>query len=232
MAPIQRNKRPRRRPLDDRLAERAPRPIDGPPEPLVTSRVSARVDQPDELAALAVGALVMRKVQEFGQTKLPTRSIDSLIERTTASLSAAEMMRLEVEAYEVLDWLLGGLPVSDADAALIARRDGERVLYDATASTVELLRRAIDEEFDCQIDYFSRRRGQMNRRRITPIALEAETYLRAYCHARKEERSFRLSRITRCVPVHGRPMERVETLAHDVPATSSTPQQISLLDDD
>ena len=221
---------PRRRPLDDRLAEREPRADGARPDHLVKSRHELRVERPDELAALAVGALVLQKVDAFGQTRLLTRALDGLVERATAELTSEEMMRLEVEAYAVLDWLVDGEVVQRTDAEAVAHREGENIIYDPAAPAIELLQRALDEEFDVKIDYFSRRRGEMNTRRVTPLALEAETYLRGYCHARSDERVFRINRITRCVPVRGKAREimRVQAKAAEEPAE---PRQISLLDE-
>ncbi len=223
----------RRRPIDDRLAERSPREDGAKPDQFVKNRSSVRIDKPEEIAALAVGALVLQKVDAFGQTRLMTRAIESIVERATAELSSEEMMKLEVEAYSVLDWLVAGDALELDDAEAIAHRDGDHIIYDPAAGPTELLQRAIEEEFDVKIDYFSRRRGEMNTRRVTPIALEAETYLRGYCHARADDRVFRINRITRCVPVRGRAREvlRVQAVEADAPARPEEPKQISLLDD-
>lgn len=231
MSLFDRPKKPHRRPLDDRLADRAPRADGAKPTNFVKSRSAVRVERPEEVAALAVGALVLQKVDAFGQTRVFGRAIDALVDKATSDLSSEEVMKLEVEAYAVLDWLLDGEAASDEDAEGIARREGDRIVYDPNATPVDLLRRAIDEEFDVKLDYFSRRRGEMNTRRVTPLSLEAETYLRGYCHARQDERTFRLNRITRCVPVKGRPIEPVQEDARDANETSTAPHQISLLDD-
>ena len=220
----------RRRPLDDRLAERHPRADGARPEHFVKSRYEVRVERPEELAALAVGALVLQKVDAFGQTRLLTRAIEGLVERATSELTSEEMMKLEVEAYAVIDWLVDGEIVDGADAEAVAHREGENIIYDPTAPATELLQRAIDEEFDVKIDYFSRRRGEMNTRRVTPLALEAETYLRGYCHARSDERVFRINRITRCVPVRGKAREIMQVRAKEANEPAE-PHQISLLDE-
>lgn len=233
MSIFDRPKKPHKKPLDERLAEKAPRADGARPASLVKSRLTLRLDRPEEIAALAVGAMVLQKVDAFGQTRVFGRAIDALLEKATSELSSEEVMHLEVEAYTVLDWLVGGALVTDEDAESVARRDGDQILYDPNATIVELLGRALDEEFDVKIDYFSRRRGEMNTRRVTPLSLDAETYLRAYCHARQDERTFRLNRITRCVPVKGRPIEVVQKPARDAAdESSSRPLQISLLDDD
>ena len=224
---------PRRRPLDDRLAERDPRADGAKPDNFVKSRVTVRVEKPEEIAALAVGALILQKVDAFGQTRLLSRAIEGIVERATSELTSEEMMKLEVEAYTVVDWLIGGEPLASSDAKDVAHRDGDHIIYDPSAPVIELLQRAIEEEFDVKIDYFSRRRGEMNTRRITPLALEAETYVRAYCHARADERVFRINRITRCVPVRGRAREvmRVQAKEESATTTKDEPKQISLLDE-
>ncbi len=232
--PFDSPKKPHRRPLDDRLAERTPRADGAKPAHFLQSRPVVRVDKPEELCALIVGAMVIQKADAFGQSRLFGRAIEGLVERATKDLTSREVMELEVEAYAIADWLVGGSPVLSADKEAIARRDGDQILYDPKASTVDLLQRAIDEEFDVKIDYFSRARGEMNTRRITPRALEAETYLRAYCHSRSDERSFRLNRVTRCVPVKGRPMEvlQIPAVVEAPPSASpGRPVQGSLLDD-
>ncbi|MCB9530591.1 MAG: WYL domain-containing protein [Myxococcales bacterium] len=220
----------RREPLDHRLAAREPRTDPTRGEPLVRARSSVRIDRPEDVAAVMVGLFVLEKAANFGQARVNPRTLDELRARLTADLSAEEVMNVEVEAYAITDWLVGGAPTDGDDDERVARRDGDVILYDPSAAPVELIRRALDESFELQIDYFSRRRGEMNTRRVRPIALEAETYLRAWCHARRDERVFRLNRITRCVPITGRPFER------PTPAVSSSseigPRQISLLDDD
>ncbi len=219
-----------RAPLDDRLAERPARD-DDPPEHLVRTRTAARFDRPDEVTALAVGALMLQKVEGFGQTRVFGRAIEAVIERATADLPPREVMSLEVEAYAILDWLVGGEALDSETHAEAATRSGDVVRYDPNASTVELVQQAILETFDLKIDYFSRQRGEMNTRRISPVALEAETYLRAYCHARGAERVFRLNRITRCVPINGRPKEITRRLEAISDAEAAEPFQISLLED-
>jgi predicted DNA-binding transcriptional regulator YafY len=41
----------------------------------------------------------------------------------------------------------------------------------------------------------------LTERQVSPISLEAETYLHAYCHLRRDDRVFRISRIAELEPV-------------------------------
>mgnify|MGYP000923184634 CR=1 FL=1 len=215
-----------RAPLDHRLAAHTPR-TEIVATPLVRTHATLRVDRPDEIAATVVGAMLLSRVASFGQSRVPHRVVDEVLARATAGLTPEEVMHLEVEAYEILDWLVGGEERASDERLQTARRDGEVVLYDPNASVVELVQRAIDEGFDVRIDYFSRSRGEMNTRRITPRAIDAETYVRAWCHARRDDRVFRLNRITRCVPISGLPVSVGQhTSQHDQP--DRAPEQISL----
>lgn len=226
---------PPRRPLHDRLADRAPRDVRPAPGPLLRTRTGLRLDRPEEHAVATVGAMILQKMAEFGQTRASRHVIDDLVARATETLTAEEVMRLEVEAFEIMDWLLGpgaAPPGPDGEAPKPAAvRRGNMVFYDPHAPVVALVERAIAEGFDLKIDYFSRRRGEMNTRRITPRALDAETYVRAYCHARRDERVFRINRITRAVPVGGRAVDP-RGLVPAPGADEATAQQMSLLDDD
>lgn len=222
--------RVRQKSLNDRLAERTGtvnRKVQ--PAPILQSAAQTRLAQSDEVAVAVVGALIVQKLAEFGQTRLYQRAADQIIERLTQQLTSPEVMELEVEAYELMDFLAGRAFTTDEHPA--AHRDGGRILYDPTASPLDLIQRAIDEGFDVKIDYFSRRRGEMNTRRITPRAVRAETYVNAFCHARQSERVFRISRITRCIPIHGtpdRPPASKPSIEHE---RDGGPAQLSLLDE-
>lgn len=219
------------RPIGERLAEHTPREdTRGVPEPLLRDAAPIRIDRADERAAMLVSAMVLQKAAEMGQTRVFPRSVQALIDRASEGLSPRDFMKLEIEAHRVVEWMVGDDP-SPVDIEDVARRrDDGVVVYDPDASVPELIQRAIDEQFDLKIDYFSRSRGEMNTRRITPTALEAEVYVQAYCHSRRAERVFRLNRITRCVPIQGRPVQPTQREALAA-SDDRTPIQISLLED-
>jgi hypothetical protein len=217
------------RSLNDRLAERgASRTISGPP--LIGKANGVRLEDADEHAAVAVAALILKKLAEFGQTRISEPTMERVVEKLMAPMTAKDVMAMEIEAYECLDWLIGRTGADEPHPETIARRAGDTIVYDANSSTLERIQAAILDSFDVRIDYFSRSRGEMNTRRISPQRIDAETYVYAYCHQRRDYRVFRLSRITRCIPVDGRPEDAVSAMrtssGHDIPA------QISLLDED
>ena len=118
----------RRAPLDHRLAAHVPRP-EIAAAPLVRSHAPLRVDRPDEIAATVVGAMLLSRVASFGQSRVPLRVVEEVLARATATLTPEEVMHLEVEAYEVLDWLVGGAERASDEQLQTARRDGDVVLW-------------------------------------------------------------------------------------------------------
>lgn len=182
-----------KRPLD-----RAPKPIaPSPPAPLTLHRAQ-------EISALAVGLLVLQHVEETGRTRLQEQAIGDALERVTKHLNAEQMMRLEVEAYEIVDWLVGDTHGDYSEHFVAETQEDGSVLYDPSSSIDDIVRAACSQHFDLTITYFSSRRMELNRRVISPKAIAAEVYVRAWCHERRDERIFRMSRIRSAVPVQGK----------------------------
>lgn len=213
------------RPLLGRLKEKEARPLDRMKEPIVKDeRFSVRLGRSEEVAAATVGLMMLDMVERTGRTRLFERAIDGALEQLTAELDPEEIMRLEVEAYEVLDWLVGDDQPVTSDLK-VARREQDVILYDPDAPLEALIREALFQEFDVRIRYFTRKRAEITERIISPFAIAADKYVRAWCHARRAQRVFRMDRISYCVPVNGR----------EFPKPSKPEQsadQLSLLDDD
>lgn len=209
------------RSLRARLQQKERRPLDritypiahAPPSPISVSRAH-------EISALAVGLLVLKYVEDTGRTRLHEQAIQDSLKRVTEHVTAAEMMRLEVEAYEIVDWLVGGNGAS-AQVTFVASRESDGVRYDPSSSIPDIVREAVAQGFDLKVAYYSSKRMEMNTRVISPKAIAAEVYVRAWCHERKDERIFRMDRIRSAVPVNGRPItnpffERVLSEQEDV----------------
>jgi hypothetical protein len=177
-------------------------------QPLTLSGASRAVEllRPDQLAAVGVGLLILERAASHGGTRMPVYVLRDLRERLTEPLSSRDVMTLEVEAYDTMCWLAGLDTAPAASARDAPPPHAELVDYDPEMPVVDLLRRALLEEFDVEIQYYTQSRGELTRRRISPLHLQAETYLHAYCHSRLAERVFRLSRIAEIRPVDGRPL--------------------------
>lgn len=191
-------------PLRARLQAKEKRPLDRAPAPIATAPPAPLlITRPHEVSALAVGLLVLRHVEETGRTRLQEQAIEDALGRVTEHLNAEQMMRLEVEAYEVVDWLVGEDDNDYTPHFVAKKKEDGTVAYDPSSSIPDIVRAAVDQTFDLSINYYSSRRMELNRRVISPKAIAAEVYVRAWCHERRDERIFRMSRIRSAVPVHG-----------------------------
>lgn len=151
----------------------------------------------DERGAVALACLVLEHVREHGGGRISKRALDGVLRRALQSFGPKEVMDIEVEAYEIFQWLGQSLdPQWDQAPPKVGA--GEQ-----GAARLELLQWAIEAGHDLEVDYYSRGRGELTHRRIRPLRLEAETYLHAYCHLRHDERVFRLTRMAEVRPVGG-----------------------------
>lgn len=146
-----------------------------------------------ERGAVALACVLLENIQRRGGTHAPSRALREVTDRLLISLSQSEVMAVEVEAYELMQWLGGALnpyfdPVADP-------RPPEMVKEDPATPVLRVLRQAIADGFDVDMMYYTGGRGELTERRVTPIKISAETYLTAFCHHRRAERVFRLSRI-------------------------------------
>jgi predicted DNA-binding transcriptional regulator YafY len=214
------------RPLTERLRDRFPTPRSRKEPAMVKAHGGFKVEQPEELEAIGVAIHLLEHLSRAGATRLSTERVVEVRERLMRLLDTSENMRLEVEAYQLLDQCLP--PAEQPDLSEIAARDGDTILYDSEAPTSALLYACLALGADVKLDYFSKERGEMNTRVVTPHRIVAETYLQGFCHARKEERTFRLQRITRCIPIGGKP----KFVPPPPPAEEATLEQLSLLDFD
>lgn len=186
----------------------------------------------DERGAVALACLILENLREHGGTRASGRALESVLRKTLATFGPKEVMDIEVEAYELLLWIGNAI---DPDLPRQQKTDVGEI--DPKASQNDLIRWAIGGHHDLDMDYYSRGRGEVTHRRITPISLEAETYLHAYCHLRRDERVFRLSRIGDLRPVGGWPQraqERAKKAKTATAAQGTTPAnsgQMSLLDE-
>lgn len=193
------------RSLRARLSAKEKRPLDRTPAPIAPSPPAPlSIHRAQEISALAVGLLVLRHVEETGRTRLQEQAIGDALERVTKHLNAEQMMRLEVEAYEIVDWLVGDDGDGISEHFVAEKQEDGTVLYDPSCSVDEIVRAACSQHFDLNITYYSSRRMELNRRVISPKAIAAEVYVRAWCHERRDERIFRMSRIRSAVPVRGK----------------------------
>jgi predicted DNA-binding transcriptional regulator YafY len=150
----------------------------------------------EERGAVALAGLILENFREQGGSKAPKRALERVVRKTLETFDRKEVMELEIEAYEILLWIGSAI---DEDWA---RQEPEEVDEITPASSkLDVIRWAIAGHYDLEMDYYTHSRGEITHRRVTPISLEAETYLHAYCHLRRDDRVFRISRIAELRPV-------------------------------
>jgi predicted DNA-binding transcriptional regulator YafY len=154
----------------------------------------------EERGAVALACLILENLREHGGTRAPRKPLENVLKRTLSTFDRRENMNIEIEAYEILLW------IGNTIEPEWRKQDTKRVeQINPESSKDDLIRWAILHEEELQIQYYSRGRGELTDRRVTPYTLEAETYLHGYCHLRQDERVFRISRISSIHPAGGWP---------------------------
>lgn len=175
---------------------------------------------PAERGVVGAACLLLETLREQGGTTVPKRSLETVLRKVLGSFDARTNMEIEVEVYETLLWIGKALdPTFD-------QADASAEPADPKSGPIALVHWSIAHQTDLEIDYYSRNRGELTSRKISPLRLEAETYLHAYCHLRREERIFRLSRIASMKPVGG--WRKVKTRAKKDAAAEDS-RQMDLL---
>ncbi len=154
------------------------------------------MEEPEERAAAAVGALLVWQIIQHGGSSLPVGPAARAAERLVQSFPETDHHRLEKESVEILHWLEDALNLLGGEWEGLGPQlyPGEDQRF-PEEGTLGLIREALGQNADLEIEYFTYRRNAMSRRRITPLRLDDEGKLRAVCHWRGSERTFAVSRI-------------------------------------
>lgn len=178
--------------LADFLKDRQPRHIQGDGETLTSRSDPFQIDDVQTRAVVAMSVILAGHLTRFASTTLSEASLAHVRDRLMRTFSAHDAVRIEIEAYDLLNWFAGAMNDSwEMSTSVTAVRDESQCLQNHVA----MLERAIREHRDLEMRYYTGTRGEFSTRRISPIKISAEKYLIAYCYSRKEERKFRLSRI-------------------------------------
>lgn len=161
-------------------------------------------EKADERAALLVGALMLQQFREMRGTLVGKRVLDRVIKKLSEDFSKKGLRTIEEESLAIMEWLASG--DVDTDESYYDDFWPERSRHPehtySTTDTVPLIEQAIEEGFDLEMEYYARSRGEFTTRRITVETLE-DDMLYAYCHLRKEDRVFKVSRI-KCIKKAGK----------------------------
>ncbi len=178
--------------LAEYLATQPARHIDKLEDDMTSQVVSFEVHDVETRAALALSLVLTSHITRFAKTTLSETALCKARDQLLRTFSAHDAVRIEVEAYDLLNWFAGAM--NDAwsvSTSVTSTIDEAQCLK----NHLVMIERAIADHRDLEMRYYTGTRGGFSTRRITPIELNAEKYMIAYCHSRKENRLFRVSRI-------------------------------------
>ena len=178
--------------LAEFLAKKTPRHIHGPCDDMTSHPASFEVHDLDTRLAIALSLVLTSHITRFASTSFSESALCKVRDKLLHTLSAHDAVRVEVEAYDLLNWFAGAMNDAWSMTTSVSTN------YDdaqCTQNHISMIERAIAEKRDLEMRYYTGTRGEFSTRRITPVELSAEKYMIAYCHVRKENRLFRLSRI-------------------------------------
>lgn len=182
-----------------------------------------------ERAVMALALATLHELQRHGSSRADPALTTQLLARFWSSMSAAERVEVEIETYDMLDFVGCALDPSLADAT----RPPSVVTPDS--SHEDVARWAIAHAKDLRLDFYDRHAGALVSHHITPMSLEAGVYLRAISHTTREERVFSIKRVGVLEPLHGWTMRREAVQRGDLwsmpPDDASARQQMSWLDE-
>ncbi len=178
--------------LADFLSTQQPRHIHGDGESMTSKDVDFEIKDVQTRAVVAMSIILTSHLTRFGATTLSEASLNQVREQIMRTFSAHDAVRIEVEAYDLLNWFAGVMNESWAMSTSVTSLSSPS---QCMQNHVAMIERAITDKRDLEMRYYTGTRGEFSTRRISPIKIEAEKYLIAYCHSRKEERKFRLTRI-------------------------------------
>lgn len=182
------------------------------------------VQDNEECACLTFSLILAFNILRQSGTILPTYKLEKLTERVLAQLNSEDVMRLEVEAYDVMEWLGGALGGEDPACEPEPSENVQRLPQGQ--DFLKILSTAIASGSDLIMWYYTYSTGEYAARKIRPLRVDAEKYLLAYCYKRETERNFRLSRISRLENPQSRPPAPPVTMSATALASArkSSPQ--------
>ena len=157
------------------------------------------INDPQTRAAIAMSLILTSQLSSYAGTGIGGQWLNDARDNALRGFSGRDAVKIEVEAYELLNWFAAAIDPAWQQKAV---ERGEIVEKSASEDALNrILERAIRENIDLNMRYYTGSRGEFSERVISPLSIHAEKYLIAFCHKRNEERVFRLSRILQLTPV-------------------------------
>lgn len=188
--------------LNGRLAEflsHVPaRSVDETLQKLAVNGETWCVSDPEEKAAVAIAMTLTSHIIRFSRSIISENTFNRVRDRLLCEFSAGDAIHVEEEAYALIHWFAHAFDAPFRAETEKGDENGGDECHDRTV--IGVLEAAIRAHCDLNMRYYTGTRKEFSERRITPIEVTAEKFLKAYCHTRLEERVFRISRIVRLSP--------------------------------
>lgn len=181
-----------------------------------------------ERAIMALALNTLHALQRHGSSRVDVTLTAELLGRFWSSMSEQERVEVEIETYDMLEFVGSALDPS------LARSSIPPTVVTPDSSHEDVARWAITHAKDLRLEFYDRHAGALVSHHITPMSLDAGVYLRAISHTTREERVFSIKRVGVLEPIQGWTMRRevvqrddLRSLAHD----ASARKQMSWLDE-
>lgn len=195
----------------EKLREAMPRDCQGDPivpheRPLQVAFTNAR-----ERAIVSLALLLLGEIRNAGGSCVSQKTLDQIRQRAMSTMTPEERMDLEIEAYEIIQWLGTSL------APDLIEKDQPPARVTPNTPRRDVIRWAIAYGHDLQAEYYDAERGELIEHKLTPMSLQAGTYLRAISHLERDECVFEISHFSELRPAEGWPVTRHESLNPPAP---------------
>lgn len=207
--------------LATHLAEQSPRVLRTRNTPFKSNPPQVVLSDVQEQAVVAMALVLAAHLTRFASTRFSEETLTTVRDQILHGFEAKDAVRIEVEAYDLLNWFAGAM---NPDWQMRQPESTEIVNGETSAKALlEIIDKAIKEQRDLRLRYYTGSRGEFSERIITPIAVSAEKYLVAFCHLRGEERVFRLSRIVSLSPINATQSDGTAPLSYPNPNDTRLP---------
>lgn len=189
--------------LADHLEQQAPRIIQNAAHQFSSENIPWTAEDLSTRAAITTALILTSHIIRFANTKLSAQHLIQARDSLLRSFKADDAVYMEVEAYELLQWLAAAIDSNWQPKT--SYNEQNTIAETSEDALIQIISNAIHYQHDLEMKYYTGSSGKFSKRRITPIEITAEKFLIAYCHLRQEERVFRLSRIVTLCPADNAP---------------------------
>ena len=201
----------------EKLREAKPRDCQGDPitpheRPLQVAFTNAR-----ERAVVSLALLLLGEIRNAGGSCVSQKTLEQVRQRAMGTMTPEERMELEIEAYEIIQWFGASL------APDLIQKDHPPERVTPHSPRRDVIRWAITYGHDLLVEYYDSERGELIEHKLTPMSLQAGTYLRAISHLERDERVFEVSHFSELQPAAGWPGTRHESLNPPAPPPGFSP---------